>query len=91
MFVTTPDADTLKARLTGRGTETEDVISSRLARAVEEANGIENYDYLIVNDDLDEAVREAHEIIQGEHYRISRNIDFINAVRKDLKRFSKGE
>lgn len=91
MFVTTPDADTLKARLTGRGTETEDVISSRLSRAVEEAEGIENYDYLIVNDDLDEAVREAHEIIQGEHSRISRNIDAIEAMRKDLKRFSKGE
>lgn len=91
MFVTTPDADTLKARLTGRGTETEDVISSRLARAVEEAEDIENYDYLIVNDDLDEAVRETHAIIQGEHSRISRNIDFIEAMRKDLKRFSKGE
>jgi len=91
MFVTTPDADTLKARLTGRGTETEDVISSRLARAVEEAEGIENYDYLIVNDNLDEAVREAHEIIQGEHFRISRNIDFIEAMRQDFKRFSKGE
>jgi guanylate kinase len=91
MFVTTPDADTLKARLTGRGTETEDVISSRLARAAEEAEGIENYDYLIVNDNLDEAVREAHEIIQGEHFRISRNIDFIEAMRQDFKRFSKGE
>lgn len=91
MFVTTPDADTLKARLAGRGTETEDVVASRLSRAAEEAEGIENYDYLIVNDDLDEAVREAHEIIQGEHYRISRNIDFIEAMRKDLKRFSKGE
>lgn len=91
MFVTTPDADTLKARLTGRGTETEDVISSRLARAAEEAEDIENYDYLIVNDNLDEAVREAHEIIQGEHFRISRNIDFIEAMRQDFKRFSKGE
>lgn len=91
LFVTTPDADTLKARLTGRGTETEDVITSRLSRAVEEAEGIENYDYLIVNDDLDEAVREAHEIIQGEHFRISRNIDFIETMRQDFRRFSKGE
>ena len=67
------------------------MISSRLARAAEEAEGIENYDYLIVNDNLDEAVREAHEIIQGEHFRISRNIDFIEAMRQDFKRFSKGE
>ena len=91
MFLTTADADTLKTRLTGRGTETEEVIASRLARAAEEACGIENYDYLIVNDDLDTAVRETHEIIQGEHYRMARNAEFIEAMRNDLKRFSKGE
>ncbi len=91
LFVTTPDADTLKNRLTGRGTETEEVIASRLARAGEEAEGIGSYDYLIINDDLDEAVREAHEIIQGEHFRVSRKTAFIEVMKEDLKRFSKGE
>ena len=47
LFVTTPDAETLKQRLTGRGTETQEVILSRLARAVEEARGIELYLSLI--------------------------------------------
>ena len=91
MFVTTPDASTLKLRLLGRGTETAEVVSSRLARAVEEAEGIENYDYLIVNDDLNAAVEEMHGIIQGEHYRIRRNTGFVKMIRKDLERFSKGE
>ena len=54
-------------------------------------SGIENYDYLIVNDDLDAAVEEMHGIIQGEHYRIRRNTGFVKMIRKDLERFSKGE
>ena len=48
LFVTPPSAKELKNRLIGRGTETMDVIESRLARAVEEAEGIESYDYLVV-------------------------------------------
>ena len=47
LFVTPPSAEELKNRLIGRGTETMDVIESRLARAVEEAEGIESYDYLV--------------------------------------------
>ena len=50
LFVTAPDAKTLRDRLVGRGTETQDVINARLARACEESEGIENYDYLVVND-----------------------------------------
>ena len=45
LFVTAPDAKTLRDRLVGRGTETQDVINARLARACEESEGIENYDY----------------------------------------------
>ena len=51
LFVTTNDAQTLKDRLTGRGTESEEVIRNRLLRAAQEAEGIEEYDYLVVNDD----------------------------------------
>jgi guanylate kinase len=91
VFVTTPDAETLYRRLTERGTETEEVIASRLARAVEEAKGMDLYDYLLVNDDLDTAVDEFHSIVQSEHSRTSRNICRIEEIRKDLQRFSKGE
>ena len=64
LFIAPPSADVLKARLVGRGTESEDVIEQRLARAVEESKGIENYDYLVVNDDLDECVNEVLETIR---------------------------
>lgn len=91
LFVTPPSAEALKERLTGRGTETAEVIASRLSRAVEEAEGIEEYDYLVVNDVLENCVEEVHAIIQNEHARVPRNIDTINNMRKELKSFSKGE
>lgn len=91
LFVTTPDAETLKQRLTGRGTETQEVILSRLARAVEEAWGIELYDYLIINDDLDTAVEQMHALIQSQHFRTANNTDLIAEMRQGLMMFSKGE
>ncbi len=63
MFVTPPSAEELKSRLVGRGTETMDVIESRLARAAGEAEGMEAYDYLVVNDIPDECVEEVHHLI----------------------------
>ena len=89
LFVTPPSAEVLKNRLIGRGTETMDVIEHRLARALEEAEGLEEYDYLVVNDVLEEAVREVHEIIQNEHYRVVRNADKIREMRNELKGFTR--
>ena len=64
LFVTPPSAEELRKRLVGRGTETLEVINARLARAAEEASGMEAYDYLLVNDDLDRCVEEMHNLIQ---------------------------
>lgn len=84
LFMTPPSAEVLKKRLVGRGTETMDVIESRLSRAVEEAQGIEAYDYLIVNDDLAECVEHFHSIVTNEHYRVSRKQEFIEDMRSQL-------
>ena len=84
IFVTPPSAEELKRRLIGRGTETMDVIRSRMNRACEEAEGMELYDYLIINDDLDACVEEMHSIIRGEHRRTSRNADFVKRIKQDL-------
>ena len=91
LFVTPPSAEELKRRLVGRGTETEDVIESRLVRAVQESEGMELYDYLIVNDDLETCVDEVHAIIQSEHDRASRNGSFIEKIKEQLKVVVKGE
>lgn len=88
LFVMPPSAKELKKRLLGRGTESMEVIESRLARALEESEGIEAYDYLVINDVLPACVKEVHEIIQNEHYRVSRNIEAINEMRDELKRFT---
>ena len=91
MFVTPPSAEELKNRLVGRGTEDMETIERRLSRAVEEAEGIEAYDYLVVNDILEICVEEMHQIISNEHTRISRNLPAIEQMREELKGFSKGE
>ena len=85
LFVTPPTAVELRNRLVGRGTETMDVIEGRLARAVTESEGMEKYDYLIINDELDACVEEVHRIIQGEHRRSFRNREFIEHMQKVLK------
>ena len=90
LFVTPPSAKELEKRLVGRGTETQEVIAKRLARAVEESQGIEDYDYIVVNDDLDLCVKQLHSLVQNEHFKISQKKDFIEEIREELKEFSKG-
>lgn len=85
LFVTPPSASELRSRLEGRGTETSDVICRRMQRAAEEAEYMDQYDYLIVNDDLDVCVEEMHHIICGEHRRSYRNSVFIDYMKKELK------
>ena len=85
LFVTPPSADELKKRLVGRGTETMDVIRSRMERACEEADGMENYDYLIINDDLETCVDELHAVIQNEKKKVMRNAEFIAKIREELE------
>ena len=84
LFVTPPSAMILKERLVGRGTETMDVVEQRMKRAAEEAKGISSYDYILVNDDLQTCVLQMHHIIQSEHYKTSRNADFITQIGEEL-------
>ena len=91
LFVTPPSAQILKERLTDRGTETEEVINSRLSRAIEEADGCEVYDYLVINDELDAAVEHVHQIIRSEHQRMQHNLNTIETIKNDLKQFVKGD
>ena len=84
LFVSTPDAAELRRRLSGRGTETAEVIDRRLHRAAQEAEGIEEYDYIVVNDDLEKCVKELHEIIDAAHHAPGRNEEFIEKMRREL-------
>ena len=80
MFVTPPTAAELKRRLTDRGTETPEVIESRLRRASEEAEGMPLYDYVLINDDLEECVDRLHGIIQSQHNTVKNSAPFIEKI-----------
>lgn len=85
LFVTPPSAEELASRLRGRGTETEEVIAKRMEQAVTESTLMDKYDYLVVNDSLQEAVETMHNILQMEHYKMSRNEEFVTDIQNDLK------
>ncbi|MDD2958248.1 MAG: guanylate kinase [Lachnospiraceae bacterium] len=91
LFVMPPSAAELKERLVGRGTETEEVIAARLKRASEESDGMEAYDYMLVNDRLEECVEQMHTLISAQRHRVNRNLEFIEKIRTEVKRFTKGE
>lgn len=91
LFLTPPNADELKRRLVGRGTETIEVVEDRLSQANLEAECMNEYDYLIINDNLEECVERTHRVIQSQHNLAQQNQPFIITMQKDLKRFLKGE
>ena len=84
LFVTPPSAEELRRRLVGRGTETIEVINARLRRAAEEAAGMEAYDYLLINDEIQPCVEQMHQLIQLQHSKTSYHLDFLSRMREDL-------
>ncbi len=88
LFVMPPNAAELERRLRGRGTEDDEVIRKRMHRAQEEAEGIEKYDFIVVNDDLERCVSQMHSMISAAHYAPGRNKEFIDEIRKELKSWS---
>ncbi|KRL93944.1 guanylate kinase [Limosilactobacillus equigenerosi] len=72
IFLTPPDIMELKNRLVGRGTESMDVINERIKTAYDEIRMMQNYDYAVVNDEVDNAVERIKEIIRTEHLRVNR-------------------
>lgn len=85
LFVMPPSVAELRRRLVGRGTETEGAIDKRIRRAAEEAKGIEEYDYIVINDDLEICATQLHEIITAAHNTPARNKEFIENIRTELE------
>ena len=71
IFVLPPDARIMLERLTARGSESADSLSRRLRSAVAELRSVDLYGYLVVNDDLGEAVRTISGIIDAEESRLN--------------------
>lgn len=91
IFVLPPSVEELYRRLKNRGTETEDVIRKRMSRAREEAGVIGKYDYIVINDEIEESVRSLHGLIEAAHRTTGRNEEFIRDIQSDLEQLWKGE
>lgn len=68
-----PSFEVLEQRLVGRGTETKEQIAGRLARAKEELEELQDYEYLVVNDDAERCARDVCAIIRAEHLKMANN------------------
>lgn len=90
IFVTPPDAGELKRRLESRGTESAEAIARRLARAAEESEGVEAYDYIVINDILEESAEEIHRLVDAARAAPVRRKEFICGIREELYHFAKG-
>ena len=91
VFITPPSFEELKNRLIGRGTETEEVINSRLARAAEEAEEMDKYDYIVVNDQVEDCVHCLHQIILSERCKVHCNEELIKTIQEEAWVFAKGD
>lgn len=85
IFVSAPDAESLKSRLVERGTESEAVIAKRLKRASEEADDMKEYDYIVINDDIEECVDTIHSIIVSNKCLKNNNLGFMENIKQELK------
>ena len=91
LFIMPPSAEELERRLVGRGTEDKATIKARLQRASDEAKGVENYNYIVINDKVDDCVEAIHSIVNSEKRKAVNNMSLINNIKEELKAYEKGE
>ena len=82
VFVLPPSADALVERLTERGTEGEDTVSRRIKNARDELDQASQFDYVVVNENLEQAIDEVRGIVLAEGRRTDRAIDLSNRIRQ---------
>ena len=89
LFITAPSVEVLKNRLVGRGTEAPEIIEKRMRRAAQEAKDIDQYEYIVCNEEgkLEECMDRIHSIIESENCRVSLQNDFINSLRSGLNEY----
>lgn len=87
IFLLPPSIEELVKRLNLRATENDDAIKKRMERAKEEAKSVYEYDYIVVNDEIENCVDTIHNIILSEQLRTKHQQDFIKEIEKDLLNF----
>ncbi len=82
VFILPPSLDELQRRLTGRGTDSAEVIEARMARARAEISHWDGYDYVVVNDDVEDCYEKVAQILAAERMKRARQTGLIGFVRK---------
>ena len=85
IFMVPPSAEELKNRLIGRGTEDIETVNKRLRRASEEIDYIDDYDYIVVNNEIEKCADDINAIICSEHNKVLNNSDMISIIKDDFK------
>jgi len=85
IFVLPPSFETLKARLRGRNSDTDEEIARRLETARKEITAIDEYDYVVVNDDVDRCVREIDAVMTAERARRQRRRAAVEPIVRTFK------
>jgi guanylate kinase len=81
VFVLPPSLDALRTRLLARAQDSASVVSTRMAKSAEETSHWSEYDYVIVNHDIEESIAQAHAIVTAERLRRTRQIGLADFVR----------
>jgi guanylate kinase len=82
VFIFPPSLPELERRLRARGTDSEEVIAGRMARAAAEISHWDGYDYVLVNDDVDRCFEDVRTILRAERLKRSRQQSLIGFVRR---------
>jgi guanylate kinase len=85
VFLLPPSLDELRRRLTARGTDSAEVIAARMARAQAEISHWDGYDYVVVNDDIDECFEKVVQILAAERLSRARQTGLIGFVRELMR------
>ncbi len=85
VFILPPSLDELQRRLTGRGTDSAEVIEARMARARAEISHWDGYDYVVVNDDVEDCYAKVAQILAAERMKRARQTGLIGFVRGLMK------
>ena len=83
IFILPPSVYELRRRLNKRGTEEQDVIDKRLKEAVDEIQRAHNYDYVMMNDELDKAIEDFESILKASKLTNENNKNMIEEVLKN--------
>ncbi len=82
IFITAPSVEALKARLVGRGTESKEVVAKRMKRASEEAEEMTHYEYIVVNDIVEQCASDINSIVVSRSCELKQNLAFVEETRK---------